>query len=213
MSYKTVQGESFAEYEINRSRFLAYVQNISSEAEAIEFAQRIRKLHYDARHHCSAYILGEKGRLQKADDDGEPSGTAGKPILEILKKNEVKDTMIIVTRYFGGIKLGAGGLIRAYGKAAAMGLAAARLVQKVCYRRVSVEFDYPLLGMIEHNLHLNAYRIDAKEYTDKVRLVLLAEKGKESRLLDDLTNWTASKCKTAELNDTYLEIPLINAIS
>ena len=122
--YLTVSGYGEAEIEIQKSRFIAYVQRAEEEEAAAAFIEQIKKKHWNATHNCSAYVIGGNDQWQKADDDGEPSGTAGKPILEIIKKNQLKDTVIVVTRYFGGIKLGAGGLIRAYGKSASAGLKA-----------------------------------------------------------------------------------------
>lgn len=137
--YRTVQKAGEAELEINKSRFIAYVQRVADEADALAFVGQIKKQHWDATHNCSAYILGEFGQYQKADDDGEPAGTAGKPILEVLKRLELKDAVVVVTRYFGGIKLGAGGLIRAYGKSAKLGLHAAGLAERVPHKQVTIE--------------------------------------------------------------------------
>ena len=102
-------------YEIQKSRFITHIRHVETEEEARSFIQAMKKQYFDARHNCSAYVLGERADKQKSNDDGEPGGTAGNPILEAIKKNELTDVVIVVTRYFGGIKLGAGGLIRAYG--------------------------------------------------------------------------------------------------
>ncbi len=205
--YLTIKDSAIAEYEISRSRFIAYLERVSSEAAAIEFIAKIKKKHWDARHHCYAYIIGEKSNLQKADDDGEPSGTAGKPILEVLKKNELTDTIVVVTRYFGGIKLGAGGLIRAYGTAVTTALGIAEIVEKAVFTRVSITIDYSLLGTLENNLHLENYIIETKEFTDKVTLIVLVPKETASILITNLMNWTASRCIITTLNDIYREIP------
>src|SRR5699024_1453395 len=114
-SYFTVKKEGSAEVMIKKSQFIGYVKRVETEEDAQAFIQSIKKKHHDATHNCSAYMVGEHDQIQKANDDGEPSGTAGVPILEVLKKKGLKDTAVVVTRYFGGIKLGAGGLIRAYG--------------------------------------------------------------------------------------------------
>ncbi|MBR3459012.1 MAG: YigZ family protein, partial [Selenomonadaceae bacterium] len=110
-SYKTIKGSAEASYEVQKSRFITHVSHAESEEEAREFIQQMKKKYFDARHNCSAWVLGEKGAKQKSNDDGEPGGTAGNPILEAIKKNGLTDIVIVVTRYFGGIKLGAGGLI------------------------------------------------------------------------------------------------------
>lgn len=205
-NYKTIKGYAEAEYEISKSRFLAFIERVNTEAEAILFINKIKKLHWEARHNCSAYIIGDRGQIQKADDDGEPSGTAGKPILEVLKKNELKDVIIVITRYFGGIKLGAGGLIRAYGKATSLGLDAAQIVKKVQYIRFAIDIDYTLLGTLENNLRLNHYMVEDKLFTDKVRLLVFVEKGFEDKLIESITNWTSSNCVLTELDTVYLEI-------
>lgn len=205
--YLTIKDSAMAEYEISRSRFIAYLERVSSEAAAIEFIAKIKKRHWDARHHCYAYIIGEKSNVQKADDNGEPSGTAGKPMLEVLKKNELTDTIVVVTRYFGGIKLGAGGLIRAYGTAVTTALGIAEIVEKAIFTRVSITIDYSLLGTLENNLHLENYIIETKEFTDKVTLIVLVPKETASILITNLMNWTASRCIITTLNDIYREIP------
>src|SRR5690625_3970862 len=114
--YYTVKTDGTHEINIQKSRFIGYIARVTSEDKAQSFIQTIKKKHYDATHNCSAYLIGEHDQIQKANDDGEPSGTAGVPMLEVLKKLSLKNTVVVVTRYFGGVKLGAGGLIRAYSK-------------------------------------------------------------------------------------------------
>ncbi|MER2141095.1 MAG: YigZ family protein, partial [Priestia megaterium] len=114
--YYTVKQEGSHEITIQKSRFICHMKRVTTEEEAQQFIQDIKKQHWNATHNCSAYLIGERDQFQKANDDGEPSGTAGVPMLEVLKKRGLKDTVVVVTRYFGGIKLGAGGLVRAYGK-------------------------------------------------------------------------------------------------
>lgn len=210
MSYKTISGYATAEYEVSKSRFIAFANRVNNEAEAIAFIQKIKKQHWEARHNCSAYLIGENTAWQKADDDGEPSGTAGKPILEVLKKQNLKDTVIVVTRYFGGIKLGAGGLIRAYGKATSLVLDAAMIVEKILYRRFAVEIDYSFLGTLGNNLHINEYTIEYKTFSDKVTLIILSKVGEEEIVKTNIINWTASQCVIEEKETVYLELPIKN---
>ena len=153
LEYKTIEDTAHTEWEINKSRFLTYVKHVETELQAQEFITSIKKKHFDARHNCSAYIIGERSEIQKSSDDGEPSGTAGIPMLEVLKKNELSDLVVVVTRYFGGIKLGAGGLIRAYGKSVTLGLETAQIVKKTIFNRYLLELDYDLIGSIENYLH------------------------------------------------------------
>src|SRR5699024_745979 len=112
--YYTIKQAGSHEILIQKSRFIGYVERVTTEEEAQSFIQKIKKKHHDATHNCSAYIIGDRDQIQKANDDGEPGGTAGIPMLEVLKRMSLKNCAVVVTRYFGGIKLGAGGLIRAY---------------------------------------------------------------------------------------------------
>jgi len=204
--YRTVKGYGTAEIEINKSRFITYINRAETEQEAIRFIEKIKKQHWDATHNCSAYVSGEFDQHQKADDDGEPSGTAGKPILEVIKKSAVKDTVIVVTRYFGGTKLGAGGLIRAYGKAASQGLKAAGLIERTLHTKVDVTVEYTFLGKLENELRNYDYHIAGMAYTDKVTLTVLAEKGYESVLETRLQDWTGGQAVVEHNGETYLEV-------
>ncbi|UUZ90782.1 YigZ family protein [Paenibacillus sp. P25] len=148
--YRTVKGFGQAEIVIKKSRFIGFARPVESEEEAIQFIEGIKKEHWSATHNCSAYMIGERDEIQKASDDGEPSGTAGKPILEVIKNQGLKNVAVVVTRYFGGIMLGAGGLIRAYTDGAVAGLAAAQQVYRVLHREMLVEIDYTWLGKVEN---------------------------------------------------------------
>jgi uncharacterized YigZ family protein len=188
--YLTVRPSGEAEIEINRSRFISSVKRVESPEEAIAFIQDIKKKYWDATHNCSAYICGENDQFQKMDDDGEPSGTAGKPILEVIKRNTIRDTAIVVTRYYGGIKLGAGGLIRAYGKSASAGLRAAGIVELILTRHHRFSFDYTFLGKIENELNAANFQVEGIEYTDKVTVTVGEEEGKEAPLIQLMSNLT-----------------------
>ena len=137
-------------YEIQKSRFITHIRHVETEEEARNFIQAMKKQYFDARHNCSAYVLGERADKQKSNDDGEPGGTAGNPILEAIKKNALTDVVIVVTRYFGGIKLGAGGLIRAYGPAAVLGIEAATRIEMTPFTALHVTIGYDLLATVEH---------------------------------------------------------------
>jgi len=204
-SYQTIAGYGQAEIEINKSRFIAYVQRVESEEMAVAFIAEIKKKHWNATHNCSAYIIGENDQYQKADDDGEPSGTAGKPILEIIKKVGLKDTVIVVTRYFGGIKLGAGGLIRAYGKSASTGIKEVGIIERQGHTRISVQIDYTLLGMLENQLRMQDYIIADKEFTDKINLIVLEKIGQEEELKQKITDWTAGNVLFSIAGEEYVD--------
>lgn len=206
--YCTVKDYGSTEIEITKSRFISYINRAETELEAIAFIEKIKKKHWDATHNCSAYVVGEFDQHQKADDDGEPSGTAGKPILEVIKKSAVKDVVIVVTRYFGGIKLGAGGLIRAYGKAAVQGLKASGLIERTLHTKVVAQVDYTFLGKLENELRNCNYPIDNISYTDRVAITVLAEKGCESNLEAKLLEWTAGQAGISHAGETYVEVDL-----
>lgn len=207
--YLTVADYGETEIEINRSRFIGYAQRAESEEEAREFIASIKKKHWDATHNCSAYLIGEHDEIQKADDDGEPSGTAGKPILEVLKKTKVKDTVIVVTRYFGGIKLGAGGLIRAYGKGASEALKASKLVERTLHETYHVEMDYTFLGKIENELRArDDYIIEDITYLDSVVVTVLAPSDHKEQLLQWITDATNGQAKISQGAPKYVEFPV-----
>ncbi|MDF2815643.1 MAG: impact family protein, partial [Paenibacillus sp.] len=132
--YRTIKRPNSAEIVIKKSRFIGHVMPVESEDEAVAFIERIKKEHWSASHNCSAYLIGDKDQFQKASDDGEPSGTAGKPILEVMKHQQMKNVVVVVTRYFGGIMLGAGGLVRAYTDATVEGLASGEPIYRVLHQ-------------------------------------------------------------------------------
>ncbi|WP_303219163.1 YigZ family protein [Enterococcus asini] len=151
-TYKTIKTDGLAETEIKKSRFLCHLKRVTSEEEAKAFIQGIKKEHWKANHNCSAYLIGERSEIQRSSDDGEPSGTAGVPMLEVLKKNDLINVCVVVTRYFGGIKLGAGGLIRAYSHAVSHGLQTVCLVMGKLQQEISLDLDYSLLGKLQNSL-------------------------------------------------------------
>lgn len=166
--FKTVESYGSAEIVIKKSRFIGHAKPVDSEEEAIEFIEAVKKQHAQATHNCSAYMIGERDQIQKQSDDGEPSGTAGKPILEVIRHQGLKNVAVVVTRYFGGIMLGAGGLIRAYTDGAVAGIEAAKPIYKVNHRRVLVEVDYTWYGKLENELRNQGMLLGEIAFTDKV---------------------------------------------
>ncbi len=193
-NYKTVaDSEIFsAEYEIKKSIFIANVKHVETEESAREFVQAIRKKYFDATHNCSAWILGELGNIQKSNDDGEPSGTAGNPILDTIKKHELTNTAVVVTRYFGGIKLGAGGLIRAYSHTATLGLDAAKIVQMTTFQQVELTLEYNFLATVENFLRKKNIIVTNSKYAELVTLTLILLPDDVENFLVELTNLTAA---------------------
>ncbi|WP_226655356.1 YigZ family protein [Pseudalkalibacillus hwajinpoensis] len=187
-SYYTVKNEGENEIVLQKSRFIAHVKRTPTEEEAQEFIQAIKKRHASATHNCSAYLIGEQNLIQKANDDGEPSGTAGVPMLEVLKKRNLKDTTVVVTRYFGGIKLGAGGLIRAYGQSVSEGLNATGIVERKLMTKITTQIDYSLLGKVENEIRSSNYLLDEIEYLENVQVRTLVDSNTEENFIDWMTN-------------------------
>ncbi|WP_288581410.1 MULTISPECIES: YigZ family protein [Lysinibacillus] len=194
-NYLTVKGYGESEIVISKSRFLTYIERAETEEDAISFIDGIKKLHHNATHNCSAYIIGEHDHIQKANDDGEPSGTAGVPMLEVLKKQGLKDTVVVVTRYFGGIKLGGGGLIRAYGKATTEGLTAAQIVERKLHHVMKVAIDYTWLGKVENEIRSSSYSLEEIRYLEGVEIIVSVLKEDEEQFrswITEMTNGQAS---------------------
>src|SRR5699024_10500757 len=135
----------------------------------------IKKKHQDATHNCSAYIIGDNDEIQKANDDGEPSGTAGIPILEVLKKKQLKDTAVVITRYFGGIKLGAGGLIRAYSSTTSLAIQRTGVVKRQLMPGFTVTVDYSLLGKLDNALRRSKSAVESLDDSDPVDFLVYAQ--------------------------------------
>lgn len=203
--YYTVKGYGEHEIVIEKSRFIAYVDRAETEEEAQEFIATIKKKHWNATHNCSAYLIGENDQIQKANDDGEPSGTAGVPILEVIKKKHLKDTVVVITRYFGGIKLGAGGLIRAYGKATSEGINAAGIVERKLMRVMHTKVDYTWLGKLENELRSSIYTIKEIHYLDTVEIETYVEESQTGNFTEWMTELTNGQGEITEGDVLYLE--------
>ena len=203
--YYTVTGYGENEMIIQKSRFIAYIERAETEAQAQEFILTIKKKHRDASHNCSAYLIGDHDQIQKANDDGEPSGTAGVPILEVLKKKQLKDTVVVITRYFGGIKLGAGGLIRAYGKATSEGLGATGVVERKLMRVIHTTIDYTLLGKVENELRSSSYAIKEIHYLDVVKIEVYVEEGDTETFKAWMIELTNGQGEILDRDMLYLE--------
>jgi uncharacterized YigZ family protein len=203
--YLTVAGRGDHEIVIEKSRFISHIARVETEDAAQAFIQEIKKKHKDATHNCSAYMIGEQNQIQKALDDGEPSGTAGVPILEVLKKKELKDTAVVVTRYFGGIKLGAGGLIRAYSKATSEGINTTGVVIRKLMRVISTTVDYTWLGKLENELRSSIYQIKEIQYLDQVNILVYVEETQKETYTAWITELTNGQGHITEEEMIYLE--------
>ena len=196
-----------AEYAVQRSRFIADTAAVRDEETAQAFLQEIKKKYYDARHHCYGWIL-EGGRRKKSGDDGEPSGTAGAPILAALERQGITDGLIVVTRYFGGIKLGTGGLARAYAHAAAQGLAASTLAELQMLRRVAVTVAYPLFSPLENWLQKNEIRVADKSYAENVTLTLYLSPDATETVKKAVADLTAGQAYLKDQGEIETLVPL-----
>lgn len=173
--YLTVKEDGQSEIEIKKSRFICSFKRVTTEEEAKTFIQAVKKEHWKANHNCSAFVIGDKSEIQRSSDDGEPSGTAGIPMLEVLKKNELINVVAVVTRYFGGIKLGAGGLIRAYTQAVSHGLTEVGIVEGTLQQELAVAITYPQLGKLENFLELQQVTVKETRYTDQVIVICMVD--------------------------------------
>ncbi|MDZ4910308.1 YigZ family protein, partial [Clostridium perfringens] len=167
-SYKTLHKFGSDEYIVEKSTFIGYAKPIKTEEEAIEFVNEIKKKHKDATHNVWAYTVGENMNIQRYSDDGEPQGTAGIPTLEVIKKEDLRDVVVVVTRYFGGIKLGAGGLVRAYTKGAKIGIEAGIVIEKVKYTEVKIKIEYTQLGKIQNEIMNLGFTVKDTIYSEDV---------------------------------------------
>lgn len=204
--YRTIFSYGEDEIIINKSRFIGYAKPINTEEEAIDFIEEIREKHRDATHNVYAYVFGENSNIQRFSDDGEPSGTAGIPALEVLKKEELRNVVVVITRYFGGIKLGGGGLIRAYTKGAKIGIDAGVIVDMVLHRGISFQVDYNQYGKIENFLMTNEYVTSDIIFEHLVTILLYVSIDELDRFKNTITDLTSGDAIIAELDDMYLPI-------
>lgn len=209
-NYLTLKKDGNSEIVISKSRFIANCKRVETEQQAIDFIQSIKKAHRSATHNCSAYLIGEQDQIQKASDDGEPSGTAGVPILEVLKKQHLKDTVVVITRYFGGIKLGAGGLVRAYGKATTAGIDASGIVERRLHHLMKIVVDYVWLGKLENEIRNSPYSIKNINYADRVEFFVFVPKEEESSFTEWLVEMTNGQATITRDDILFLEFEKSN---
>lgn len=195
MDYRTVYEGGTGEIVEKKSRFIAQVFPVETEEEANLHLADIKKQYWDARHHCWAYVIGEEQVQERFSDDGEPGGTAGKPILEVLRGHELHNVLIVVTRYFGGTLLGTGGLVRAYTQSAQAGLAASTIITKIDGYKIRIRTDYSVLGKLQYLLAQRALPVVASDYTDSVTLTTLIPAGEEDSIISALTESTTGQAE------------------
>ncbi len=173
-----------------KSRFIATLEKIETEEDALSFIARMKKKYWDARHNCYAFVAGKNQELQRCSDDGEPGGTAGRPMLDVLLREDVHNLVVVVTRYFGGTLLGTGGLVRAYQKAVQEGLKNSIIIEKIQGRSLVIDTDYNSIGKIQYILAQQEIKELETDYTDKVTIKVMAPVEKLSRLQEAVTEGT-----------------------
>lgn len=205
-TYRFVYEGGQGEIEEKKSRFIANVKKIQSEEEALEFLAQMRKKYWDARHNCFAYVAGDNHQLQRCSDDGEPAGTAGRPMLDVLLRENIHNCIVVVTRYFGGTLLGTGGLVRAYQKATQEGLAASTVLERKMGVQITIHTDYNGIGKIQYLLAKEQITTMDSRYTDKVELDVMVPVDKKNSLLNDITEGTNGTARFVELAEVSYTI-------
>ncbi len=205
---RTIARDGSIELVVKKSRFICTVQRVASEEDAREKLTLLKKHYWDANHNCSAWIIGPRGELRRSNDDGEPGGTAGAPMLHVLDTRGVTDTLAVVTRYFGGVLLGAGGLIRAYGQAVSNALDEVGIVERVPLTVVAVEVDHGDAGRLENLLRHTNWRVSSIDYGAQVTFELPL--GDEE--IDPFRTWlsetTSGRCEAIEIGTEIVEVPV-----
>ena len=204
--YKTVYRGSEGEIIEKKSRFIATVRLVESEEEALAFIEEIRKKYWNATHNCYAYVIGERRELVRCSDDGEPSGTAGRPMLDVLLGENLYNTAVVVTRYFGGTLLGTGGLVRAYSRAVQEGLAQSDIIEKIYGAILQIETDYNGLGKIQYLIGERKIPVLESEYTDKVVLRIILPVGEVEKIQAELVEATNGKVITEVAEKLYYAV-------
>lgn len=201
--YKTIKGTLKSEFEVDKSIFITTTKHVETEDEALEFIEEIREKYKDATHNCTAYIINKTPVIKRYNDDGEPQGSAGLPMLSVLEKEEVTNVAVVVTRFFGGKLLGKGGLIRAYTKGVADTVGPNALYKRD-YFRVELILSYTILGQIENYLNEEKLQVIDKAYTDEVRFEIYVRKDKYPKFEEDLINMTSANIKINKIEELML---------
>lgn len=206
--YFTILQDGQHEIEIKKSRFICFMKRVKTEDDAKAFIAEIKKEHWKANHNCSAFILGDRSEIQRSSDDGEPSGTAGIPMLEVLKKQELINVAAVVTRYFGGTKLGAGGLIRAYSHSVSEAIQAIGLVEGKLQQEITLTIEYPQLGKLQNFLEASDYTTKDTLFTEKITVVCLVDEETVPLFISEVTDILNGQFTYEEGETSYHEISL-----
>ncbi|MTD42241.1 YigZ family protein [Erwinia sp. CPCC 100877] len=207
-SYFTIQADGQSEIDIKKSRFICALKRVSSEEEAKAFIAQKKKEHWKANHNCSAFVIGEKQEIQRSSDDGEPSGTAGVPMLEVLKKQELINVVAVVTRYFGGTKLGAGGLIRAYSQAVSHAITEIGLVEGKLQQEIRLIISYANLGKVQNFMENHSYTLKDTIFGENVEVVCLVDEVLTKQFSAEIIEQLNGQVTLEEGACSYHEIPV-----
>jgi uncharacterized YigZ family protein len=188
--YKTLTQKASIEIVVKKSRFIATATHIESREEAEVFIHKTAKKYRNASHNVFAFRVGVNNEIERFSDDGEPSGTAGKPVLEVLKGNNLRFSAIVVTRYFGGTLLGTGGLQRAYGKSARESVLSSGIIERILYEKFLITVEYSLMGKLQYLLPQKGYIINGSEFSDQVKLEILVESKMSGVFIKDISDIT-----------------------
>jgi uncharacterized YigZ family protein len=208
MALYTVARDYEHEIVIEKSKFICTLKKVASEEEAQDFIKMMKKKYWNATHNCSAYIIGTKGLAERSNDDGEPSGTAGLPMLEVLRKNELHNVVAVVTRYFGGIKLGAGGLVRAYTNSVVEALNEAGIAEKILMGTFSFKWDLNDVGRVLNKLYSqNLFEVTDVEYSNRAKIYLTFKDCAKLNIESWLTENLQKSIELEKEFENYLEKP------
>ena len=203
--YRSVDKSSETEYIINRSRFIGRCFPVTSEEAALSLLGDIRKKHWDATHNCFAYRIGETASIARFSDDGEPGGTAGMPIMDVLRSKELTDVLVVVTRYFGGVLLGAGGLVRAYSRSAADAVAEAGIVSYIPAKQLSISMDYSRYGAMEQYIR-STVQVEDVEFMENVTMRITVAGERLDAFIKDITERSDGRCIPEITGESYLRV-------
>ena len=205
-SYKTVYRGGMGEIVEKKSRFIAHVAHVESEEEALAFVEKIKKEYWDARHNCHAYTIGKNNECTRCSDDGEPSGTAGRPILDVLLREEIHNCIVVVTRYFGGILLGAGGLVRAYSHACSLALEAAGVVTMAPCAAMELTVDYSYYERVNNLLADHGARVQNADFGAAVTLAYTMEETRLPAFAAALTELSGGKYAPTQTGSLFAPV-------
>ena len=208
MEYRTIRQDGQAQEEIKKSRFICHAKRVYSEEEARDFIAAIKKEHYKATHNCSAFIVGEKNEIKRTSDDGEPSGTAGVPMLGVMENHQLTNVCFVVTRYFGGIKLGAGGLIRAYAGSVALAIKEIGLIEIKEQAGLRLKMSYSQYQNFDNFLKSEDLIEFDTEFTDLVATTIYIDKQEKEPLEQKLIEFFNGKIQIDDQGLREVEIPL-----